>query len=57
MTVAIALRRQLRAAFGASALKNESPGFGGHTGTETVGSCALDSAGLKCAFHGDYLDH
>jgi hypothetical protein len=56
VTVAVALRRQLRAALGAAALKNESPGFGCHTGTETVGSCAFDFAGLVCAFHGDYLD-
>ena len=51
------LRRQLRAAFCPAALENESPGFGGHTGTETMGSCALDFAGLECAFHDYYLDH
>ena len=27
--------------------------FGGHTGTETVGACALDKTGLKCTFHGN----
>ena len=57
MTVAFGLRRQLCAALGTAALENESPGFGGHSGTEPVGSCALDFAGLVCAFHRDYLDH
>jgi hypothetical protein len=55
VTVAYTLRRQLRAAFCAAALENESPGFGGHTGTKTVGACAFDFAGLVCAFHYNYL--
>ena len=57
VTIVVALRCQLRAALGAAALENESPSLGGHAGTETVGSCALDFAGLKGAFHDDYLDH
>ena len=56
VTVASALRRQLRAAFGAAALEYEAPCFRRHTGTESVGSCAFDFAGLKCAFHDYYLD-
>ena len=48
---AYALRRQLRAAFGAAALEYKAPGFSGHAGTKTVGACALDFAGLECAFH------
>ena len=51
VTVADALRRQLGAAFGAAALQHEAPGFGRHASTETVGACALDFAGLECAFH------
>jgi hypothetical protein len=57
VTVALALWRQLRATFCAAALENESPGFGRHTSTKTVGACALDFAGLECAFHDYYLDH
>jgi hypothetical protein len=49
--VAYELRRQLRAAFCAAALEYEAPGFGGHASTETMGACALDFAGLECAFH------
>ncbi len=55
VTVAYTLRRQLRAAFCAAALENESPGFGCHACTEPVGACALDFAGLECAFHCFYL--
>ncbi len=47
-----ALRRQPCAAFCAATLEHEPPGFGGHAGTKSVGACALDFAGLKCAFHG-----
>jgi hypothetical protein len=53
----VLLRRQLRAAFCAAALQYETPGFCGHPGTKTVGSRALDFAGLECAFHDYYLDH
>ena len=56
VTGEFALRCQLRAAFCATALENEAPGFGGHTSTEPVGACAFDFAGLKCAFHDYYLD-
>ena len=55
VTVAYGLWRQLRAAFCAAALEYEAPGFGGHACAETVGACALDFAGLKCAFHEYYL--
>jgi hypothetical protein len=51
------LRRQLRPAFCTAALQYKAPGFGGHPGTKTVGACALDFAGLECAFHDYYLDH
>jgi hypothetical protein len=56
VVVAVALRRQLRTAFGAAALEDETPGFRRHSGTKSVCACALDSAGLKCAFHGFYLN-
>lgn len=56
VTVAYTLRRQLRAAFCTAALENEAPGFGCHACTKTVGACALDLAGLECAFHCFYLD-
>ena len=49
--VTVALRRQLRTAFGAAALKHEPAGLGCHPGTETMGSGALQSAGLVGAFH------
>jgi len=51
VTVAYELWRQLRAAFCAAALEYEAPGFSGHAGTESVGACALDFAGLESAFH------
>jgi hypothetical protein len=54
--VAGALRRQLCAAFGATALEHETPTFRGHASTKSVGAGALDFTGLECAFHGDYLD-
>ena len=50
-----ALRRELRAAFCAAALENETPGFRGHAGTKSMGACALDFAGLISAFHDCYL--
>jgi len=56
VTVAYTLRRQLRAAFSTAALENESPGFSCHACAEPVGACALDFAGLECAFHCFYLD-
>jgi hypothetical protein len=46
------LRRQPSAAFGAAALQDKTAGLGRHAGTETVRACALDFAGLVCAFHG-----
>ena len=46
------LRRQFRAALGATALQDETTGFGGHARTETVRSGALQFAGLIRAFHG-----
>jgi len=55
VAVASALRRQLRATLCTAALEYQTPGFGGHAGTETVGSGTLDFAGLECAFHDCYL--
>jgi hypothetical protein len=57
VTVARALRRQLRAAFRTAALEYEAPCFRCHTGTKSMRSRAFDFAGLKCAFHYVYLDH
>lgn len=45
------LRCQLGAAFCAAALEDEAPGFCRHASTKPVGSCALEGAGLECAFH------
>ena len=45
------LRRQPCAAFCAAALQDEAAGLRRHTGTEAVRACALDLAGLICAFH------
>ena len=50
------LRRQPSAAFGTTALQDETPGLGRHPGTESVRTCALDFAGLVCAFHGLFRD-
>lgn len=55
VVVAAALWRQLRATLRAAALEYEAPGFRRHTGTETVGACTLNFAGLECAFHDSYL--
>ncbi len=39
------------AAFGATTSQNLTAIFGSHTSTETVGTLALQYAGLKCTFH------
>ena len=46
------LRRQLRTAFGTAALEHEAAGLRSHPCTETMGSGALQCAGLISAFHG-----
>jgi hypothetical protein len=56
VTVAGALRRQLHAAFRAAALEHQASTLGGHACTKSMGAGALDFAGLKCAFHREYLD-
>ena len=40
------------AAFGTTTSQNGTAALGSHTGTETVGASALDSAWLESAFHG-----
>ena len=45
------LGRELGAAFGATALQHEAPGFRRHTGTESVSACTLDFARLIRTFH------
>lgn len=37
------------------AREHVSPGLGGHPSAESVVACAPDSAGLKCALHGECL--
>ena len=49
------LDSQTLAAFGATARQNGAAVFGGHTGTETVGTSALDGAWLESTFHDSYL--
>lgn len=46
---------QCLATFGATASQNGATVFGGHAGTEAVGTLALQYAGLKCSFHGSNL--
>jgi hypothetical protein len=46
-----ALYSQTLAALGATVLDDLTAVCGGHTGTETVGTLALDYAGLKSSFH------
>ena len=43
---------QTLTAFGTATGQNGTAVLGGHTGTETVGASALDSAWLESAFHG-----
>lgn len=45
------LRGQLRAALGAPTIQHQTPGLGGHAGTEPVCACALQCAGLIRTFH------
>jgi len=56
VVVLLTLWRQLRAAFGTTALENKTPSLSGHPGTKTVCSGALDFTGLIGAFHDYYLD-
>jgi len=44
---------QTSPALGSAASKYLATFFGGHSGTKTMGACAFDKAGLKCAFHGN----
>lgn len=44
---------QTGSAFGSAASEDLTTFFGGHTSTKAMGACALDSAGLKCTFHGN----
>ncbi len=46
------LRRQARPALRPAALEHKAARFGGHPRTKTVGTFALQVAGLKGAFHG-----
>ena len=55
VTAAGALWCELRAAFGSPTLQYETPSFSRHSSAESVGSGALDLAGLKCTFHDKYL--
>jgi hypothetical protein len=46
---------ELLATFSAAAGQNGTAIFGGHPGTETMSTLALQIAGLKCSFHGANL--
>lgn len=45
------LSRQTLATASSSGIDNSTPIFGSHTGTEAVGTLALQDAGLESTFH------
>lgn len=44
---------QAMATLSTTALQNQTPTLGGHTGTETVCALTLQIARLECSFHSD----
>ena len=46
-----ALCRQTLATFGPATVEDVTPTLGGHARAKTVGTLALEYAGLKCSFH------
>ena len=45
------LSREALTPFVATAVDDGAATAGGHAGTEAVGACALDAAGLECTLH------
>lgn len=50
----VSLGAETLATFGSTAVDQLAAVLGSHAGAKAVGTLALEYAGLKCSFHGDF---